>query len=91
MVLYGPPHYYYFAPLIIGVVYTISVSYSYNHHTQMVAPRSRKKRRQTNFFFGSFNILSYYKKAGVCLSFCLSVTEKFVDLSPSAETGLRRA
>ena len=34
---------------------------------------------------------SYYKKAGVCLSFCLSVTEKFVDLSPSAETGLRRA
>ena len=36
-------------------------------------------------------LLSYYKKAGVCLSFCLSVTEKFVDLSPSAETGLRRA
>ena len=36
-------------------------------------------------------ISSYYKKAGVCLSFCLSVTEKFVDLSPSAETRLRRA
>ena len=36
-------------------------------------------------------IPSYYKKAGVCLSFCLSVTEKFVDLSPSAETRLRRA
>ena len=35
--------------------------------------------------------ISYYKKAGVCLSFCLSVTEKFVDLSPSAETRLRRA
>ena len=35
--------------------------------------------------------ISYYKKAGICLSFCLSVTEKFVDLSPSAETGLRRA
>ena len=35
--------------------------------------------------------LSYYKKAGICLSFCLSVTEKFVDLSPFAETGLRRA
>ena len=36
-------------------------------------------------------LLSNYKKAGICLSFCLSVTEKFVDLSPSAETGLRRA
>ena len=40
---------------------------------------------------GLYKYVSYYKKAGVCLSFCLSVTEKFVDLSPSAETGLRRA
>ena len=47
--IYGPPHYYYLDPLII--VYSISVSLSYNHHTQLVAPRSRKKRRQIFLFF----------------------------------------
>ena len=47
--------------------------------------------RKLEGIFDGILMESYYKKAGVCLSFCLSVTEKFVDLSPSAETGLRRA